>query len=150
MDFDTSYIIRYKGLNVTQSGQTNQNDIRPYTAAASGHYRSQPGECGKMGNWCAGASRREPKNTERACSEGRSQETIEGAPMEIEVKRIDKNLYRRQYQTGNGEWTTLYYAAFVDWTGKRRTFALGADLKTARQELAVKRADNIRKKDFDA
>ena len=70
--------------------------------------------------------------------------------MEIEVKRIDKNLYRLQYQTGNGEWTTLYYAAFVDWTGKRRTFALGADLKTARDELAILRARNIRREDFDA
>jgi len=34
--------------------------------------------------------------------------------MEIESKRIEKNLYKRQYQTANGEWTTLYYAAFVD------------------------------------
>ena len=70
--------------------------------------------------------------------------------MEIESKRIEKNLYKRQYQTANGEWTTLYYAAFVDWTGKRRTFPLGADLKTARQELAVLKARNIRREDFDA
>jgi integrase len=70
--------------------------------------------------------------------------------MEIESKRIEKNLYRRQYQTGNGEWTTLFYAAFVDWTGKRRTFPLGSDLKTARKELAVLRARNIRREDFDA
>jgi integrase len=66
------------------------------------------------------------------------------------AERIEKNLYKRQYQNANGEWSTLYYAAFVcRLKGKRRTFPLGADLKTAREELAVLIADNIRKKDFD-
>ena len=53
--------------------------------------------------------------------------------MEAQMKRIAKNLYKRQYQVANGDWSTNYYGAFVDWTGKRRTFPLGVDLKIACQ-----------------
>lgn len=30
-------------------------------------------------------------------------------------ERIEKHLYRRQYQTAGGEWSTLFYAIFTDW-----------------------------------
>lgn len=70
--------------------------------------------------------------------------------MEAQMKRIKKNLYKRQYQTANGDWSTNYYGAFKDWTGRRRTFPLGSDLKTAKDELAVLKARNIRREDFDA
>ncbi len=70
--------------------------------------------------------------------------------MEAQMKRIAKNLYKRQYQVANGDWSTNYYGAFVDWTGKRRTFPLGVDLKIACQELAVLKARNIRRENFDA
>ena len=36
-----------------------------------------------------------------------------------------KHLYGRQYQTGGGDWRTIYYAIFTDWKGKRRKFPLG-------------------------
>jgi integrase len=63
---------------------------------------------------------------------------------------IDKGLYKRQYQNANGDWSTLFYGIFVDWTGKRRTFPLGTDMRTAKEELTVLRARNIRREDFDA
>ena len=64
-------------------------------------------------------------------------------------ERMEKHLYRRQYQTAGGDWSTLYYAIFTDWKGKRRTFPLGSDLRTAKEELKVLEARNIRKEDFD-
>ena len=63
---------------------------------------------------------------------------------------IEKHFYRRRYQTAGGEWSTLYYAIFTDWKKKRRAFPLGSDLKTARDELKVFQARNIRREDFDA
>ncbi len=64
-------------------------------------------------------------------------------------KRIAPHLYKRQYQAANGEWRTLYYGILVDWKGKRRRFPLGSDRKTAREELKVYEARNIRREDFD-
>ncbi len=53
------------------------------------------------------------------------------------VQRLEKHLYKRQYQTACGDWSTFFYARFTDWKGKRRIFPLGSDLKTAREELKV-------------
>jgi len=64
-------------------------------------------------------------------------------------ERLEKHLYKRQYQTLVGEWSTIYYARFTDWKGKRRIFPLGSDLKTAKEELKVLEARNIRREDFD-
>lgn len=69
--------------------------------------------------------------------------------MEQKFERVEKHLYRRQYQTAGGEWTTLYYGRSKDWKGKHRAFPLGSDLKTARDELKVREARNIRREDFD-
>jgi hypothetical protein len=60
-----------------------------------------------------------------------------------------KRLYRRQYQTAGGEWSTLYYARFRDWKGKQRTFPVGTELKAARDGLRIYEARNIRREDFD-
>ena len=65
------------------------------------------------------------------------------------LKRIARHLYKRQYPTSTGEWSTLYYGIFKDWKKKRRTFPLGFDLKTAKEQLSVLEADNVKKKDFD-
>jgi integrase len=70
--------------------------------------------------------------------------------MKASFECIGKGFYKRQYQNTNGDWSTLFYGIFVDWTGKRRTFPLGADLRTAKDELVVLRARNIRHEDFDA
>jgi integrase len=70
--------------------------------------------------------------------------------MNQKFERIEKHLYRRQYQTAGGEWSTLYYARFTDWKGKQRAFPLGSELKTARDELTIYEARNIRREDFDA
>jgi hypothetical protein len=32
--------------------------------------------------------------------------------MKVQMKRIAKNLYKRQYQIANGDWSTNYYGAF--------------------------------------
>ena len=65
-------------------------------------------------------------------------------------ENIEKHLYRRQYQTAAGEWSTLYYGIFTDWKKRRRTFPLGSKLKAAREELTILEARNTRKEDFDA
>ena len=65
------------------------------------------------------------------------------------MEKIEKHLYRRQYQTAGGDWSTLYYGIFTDWQGKRRTLPLGSDLKAARDALALRLADNVKHVDFD-
>jgi integrase len=69
--------------------------------------------------------------------------------MNQKFERIEKRLYLRQYQTAGGEWSTLYYARFKDWKGKHRTFPVGSKLNTARDELTVYEARNIRRENFD-
>jgi len=69
--------------------------------------------------------------------------------MKQAFKRIAPHLYKRQYQAANGEWTTLYYGILVDWKGKRRRFPLGSELRTAREQLKILEADNVKRKDFD-
>src|SRR6266581_1936099 len=64
-------------------------------------------------------------------------------------ERVERHLYKRQYQMVSGDWSTIFYARFTDWKGKRRVFPLGSDLKTARGELTVLEAQNIRREDFD-
>jgi len=65
------------------------------------------------------------------------------------LKWVARHLYKRQYQTSTGDWSTLYYGIFKDWKGKRRKFPLGFDLKTAKDQLRILEADNVKKKDFD-
>jgi hypothetical protein len=74
---------------------------------------------------------------------------LPGTRMDQKFKSVEKHLYRRQYQVARGNWSTLYYVIFTDWKKKRRTFPVGSDLKTAREELRVLQARNIRREDFD-
>ena len=69
--------------------------------------------------------------------------------MNQSFKRIAPHLYKRQYQAANGEWTTLYYGILVDWKGKRRRFPLGSEMRVAREQLKIREADNVKRKDFD-
>ena len=64
-------------------------------------------------------------------------------------KREARHLFKRQYPTSSGEWSTLYYGIFKDWKRVLRKFPLGSDLKTAKDQLHVLEADNVKKKDFD-
>ena len=64
-------------------------------------------------------------------------------------KGVDRHLYKRQYQTGNGDWSTVHYGRFTDWKGKRRTFPLGDDLESARDRLGELRRLNRGRFDFD-
>ncbi len=72
--------------------------------------------------------------------------------MTDKFERVEKHkhLYRRQYQIANGEWSTIFYARFTDWKGKRRLFPLGTALKTAVDKLKDLEARNVWKEDFDA
>jgi integrase len=63
---------------------------------------------------------------------------------------VQKHLYKRQYQTGSGDWATAYYARFVDWQGIRRKFAIGDDLEDARDELGRLHTLNKGRHDWDA
>jgi hypothetical protein len=54
--------------------------------------------------------------------------------MNQKFERIEKHLYRRQYQTASGELSTIYYAEFTDWQGIRRKFPLGDELSDARDK----------------
>jgi hypothetical protein len=69
--------------------------------------------------------------------------------MQETFERVEKHLYRRQYQTSSGDWTTLYCAIFVDWKGKRRKFPLGSHLDRARNEIREYRLNNNTELDFD-
>jgi len=64
-------------------------------------------------------------------------------------ERIAEHFYKRQYQTSKGEWRTKYVALLTDWTGKRRKFPLGSDLKTAREQLKILEARNVKHEDLD-
>ncbi len=65
------------------------------------------------------------------------------------VKKV-KHLYKRQYKTKNGDWSTVYYARFTDWKAKRRLFPLGDNLESAKTELEKIRGRNASREDFDA
>jgi len=71
--------------------------------------------------------------------------------MKDEFKRVKRHrhLYKRQYLTEKGDWSTLYYGIFVDWKGKRRYFPLGSELRPAKERLRILEADNVKRKDFD-
>jgi len=70
--------------------------------------------------------------------------------MEQTFERIERHLYKRQYQISTGEWNTLFYGKFTDWKRKLRTFPLGSDLQGARDRLGVLHKRNDAEYDFDA
>ncbi len=70
--------------------------------------------------------------------------------MKETFERLEKGLYRRQYQGANGDWRTLYYAIFTDWKGKRRKFPVGESLQDARDKLGALRTKNNAEHDWDA
>lgn len=69
--------------------------------------------------------------------------------MKESFERVQKHLYKRQYQTGSGDWATAFYARFVDWQGIRRKFAVGDNLDDARDELGRLRTLNKGRHDWD-
>jgi hypothetical protein len=66
------------------------------------------------------------------------------------MNQIEKHLHKRQYQTANGDWSTLYYGIFTDWKGIRRCFPLGQDLQGARNRLGELKRLDMGQYDFDA
>src|SRR5262245_5314701 len=70
--------------------------------------------------------------------------------MEETFERVEKHLYKRQYQTAGGPWSTVYCARFTDWKGIRRKFPLGDWLEDARDKLGELRTLNKGRYDWDA
>jgi len=68
--------------------------------------------------------------------------------MEKTFERIAEHFYKRQYQSAEGQWKTIFYARFVDWQGKRRMFPLGDHLADARDKLGELRTLNKGRYDF--
>jgi len=69
--------------------------------------------------------------------------------MEQKFERVEKHLYKRQYQTASRDWSTLYYGIFTDWKGIRHRFSLGENLGRARNKLGELRRKNDAEFDFD-
>jgi hypothetical protein len=69
--------------------------------------------------------------------------------MPEKFERVEKHLYRRQYQTAEGE-RTAFVAMFTDWKRIRRKIALGDTLDAARDELGRLRMMNRGHHDWDA
>ncbi len=70
--------------------------------------------------------------------------------MTEKFERIAPRLYRRDYRTNTGERAIRYYARFVcKLKGKRRLFALGANLDEAKDRLKELEVQNNRLADFD-
>jgi len=70
--------------------------------------------------------------------------------MKDRFKCIERHLYKRQYQTNNGDWSTLYYALFTNWQGSRKPIPLGSNLERARDKLGVLHKRNDAEYDFEA
>src|SRR5262245_8803838 len=64
------------------------------------------------------------------------------------MEKIEKHLYRRQYATAGGDWSTKFYAVFTCWDSERRTFPAGDNLKDARDELGRLRTLDKGRYDF--
>jgi integrase len=65
-------------------------------------------------------------------------------------EQVEKHLYKRQYETSNGDWSTRFYVIFVDWQKVRRRFPAGDNLNDARDELGRLRTLNKGRHDWDA
>jgi len=75
----------------------------------------------------------------------------DGKHVKREFERIAPRLYRRTYKTADGAESVLCYARFVcKLKGKRRLFALGGDLKQAKELLKDLDYRNRHREDFDA
>lgn len=70
--------------------------------------------------------------------------------MKQTFEKIERHLFKRQYQTTGGDWSTLYYAIFTDWRGIPRRFPLGQHLQGARDQLGVLHKRNDAEFDFGA
>jgi len=68
--------------------------------------------------------------------------------MKETFERVAEHFYKRQYQSAEGQWKTIFYARFVDWQGKRRMFPLGDSLADARDKLGELRTLNKGRYDF--
>jgi hypothetical protein len=64
-------------------------------------------------------------------------------------EKVEKHLYKRQYPTAGGDWSTKFYGIFTCWDKERRTFPLGDSLQDARDELGRLRTLNKGRHDWD-
>src|SRR5215813_3674225 len=65
-----------------------------------------------------------------------------------EFIKVEKHLYRYQHQDKTGQWSTRYYAVFVDWQGNPHRDPLGDNLDIAKDRLGELLTLNGRRFDF--
>jgi integrase len=65
-------------------------------------------------------------------------------------EKVEKHLYRCQYQTAGGDCQTKYYGIFTDWKGTRRKFSLADSIQDARDKAGELRTMNKGRYDWDA
>jgi integrase len=70
--------------------------------------------------------------------------------MKQTFEKVERYLYKRQYETANGEISTKFYANFTCWDGIRRPFPAGDNLQDARDRLGELRTLNKGRFDFAA
>jgi integrase len=68
--------------------------------------------------------------------------------MNQSFEKVERHLYRRQYQQSNGDWSTRFYVIFTCWDGERRPFPAGDNLQDARDELGRLRKLNSGRYDW--
>jgi integrase len=66
------------------------------------------------------------------------------------MKKLEKNLYVREYRTTGGNFSKLYYCIMTSWDGKRRTIPVGDSLSAARDRVGELRNLDRGRYDFDA
>lgn len=65
-------------------------------------------------------------------------------------EKVGRGLYKRRYQTADGQPRVVFYGIFTDWKRQRRKFPLGDNLEDAQDALGELRTRNKGRFDFDA
>src|SRR5262249_17393384 len=77
----------------------------------------------------------------------REDKKTEVSRVKQKLKRIAPGLYAREYEKANGEKSLLYYGRLT-YKGERLLFALGSDLREAKDKLAEIKIANRRGEDL--
>jgi hypothetical protein len=70
--------------------------------------------------------------------------------MKQSFEKVERHLYKRAYQVAGGDFSVKFYAIFVCWDRKRRSFPAGDNLQDARDELGRLRQLDKGRFNFDA
>lgn len=91
---------------------------------------------------------RERRSQHETQNQGKERQRVKTGKDTFE--KVGKYLYKRHYQTTDGNTRMGYYAIFTDWQRKRRRFPLGDNLEDAQDALGELKIRNKGRFDFDA